>query len=195
MSERRLQIFFNFRSPYCYLASRSMFDVFAQFEIPLAWQPLGGWDGRSPPERAKSKLPIARQDVARWCKRLNIGFEPPPVTTDPTIAALGSLAAEASGQLAPYVIETMTQEWSHGRDIGDPQVMYDVCGAIGLERKAFDSAVASKANRQTLEENWSKASAAGVFGVPSFVVDDQIFWGNDRLDFLAEHLTELGLKK
>ena len=58
-----LKFFFNFRSPYCYLASKSMFDLVDDYHVNLIWRPLAGWDGRSAPDRAKVKVPITRQDV------------------------------------------------------------------------------------------------------------------------------------
>lgn len=195
MAKPRLQVFFNFRSPYCYLASRSMFATFERYDIELEWRPLGAWDGRSAPDRAKKKLPIARQDVSRWCRRLNMPFNPPPVTTDPTAAGLGSIAAERNGLLAPYVVGVMAQEWAHGRDIGEVEVLREVCTDIGLDPAALRAALENDDYKMALESNWQLAQDLGVFGVPTFVVHDQIFWGNDRLDFLAEYLTELGVEK
>jgi 2-hydroxychromene-2-carboxylate isomerase len=195
MPTPQLQIFFNFRSPYCYLASRSMFETFARFAIELDWRPLGSWDGRSAPDRAKKKLPIARQDVSRWCRRLGIPFKPPPVTTDPTAAGLGSIAAAQRGLLAPYVVGVMEQEWAHGRDIGEIEVLREVCARIGLDSAALGAAIESDDNKNLLEANWLLAQDLGVFGVPTFVIGDQIFWGNDRLDFLSEYLAELGIEK
>ena len=106
-----VQVYFNFRSPYCYLASKKMFDLVDQHGARFVWRPLGGWAGRSPPERAKYKLPIVRQDVKRWCKRMGIPFKPPPVTTDPTIAGAASLLAEERGKLREYVVAVMAKEW------------------------------------------------------------------------------------
>ena len=100
MSAPSLKIFFNFRSPYCYLLSRSLFEELANLTVKIEWYSLAGWDGRSPPERAKVKVPLTRQDVSRWCRRLNIPFNAPPITTDPTPAALLSFAAEEHGCLA-----------------------------------------------------------------------------------------------
>ena len=64
-----IRVFFNFRSPYCYLVSLSLFERLQAYEVTLVWRSLGGWDGRSPPERAKVKVPLTRQDVGRWCRR------------------------------------------------------------------------------------------------------------------------------
>lgn len=71
-------LYFNFRSPYCYLASKTMFDVLDDFHVNVLWRPLGGWEGRSPPDVAKVKVPVARQDVARIARRMGIPVNPPP---------------------------------------------------------------------------------------------------------------------
>ena len=195
MSRTAVKIFFNFRSPYCYLASHSLFERLTAFDSELVWRSLGGWDGRSPPERAKVKVPLTRQDVARWCRRMQVPFNPPPIATDPTPAALVAFAAESAGLLPRYVKRVMWREWADGQDIGQVQVLEGVADDIGLERAAVQAALDDFALLARLEENRQEAESLGVIGVPSFVVGDQIFWGNDRVDFLEEHLSALGLRK
>lgn len=195
MTTQTIKVFFNFRSPYCYLASKSMFRVFDDFHVDLEWYPLSGWDGRSPPEIAKSKLPIARQDMKRWARRLGIPVTPPPVTTDPTKAGMASLLAEQKGLLREYVVEMMRAEWACGYDIGEDEVLLKVGESIGLDRDELAAAMVDPVNQAKLDENWCYAESLGVIGVPTFVVGDEIFWGNDRIDFLVDHLTELRLRK
>lgn len=184
-------IYFNFRSPYCYLASKRLFDVADRFDVNFIWRPLGGWDGRSPPERAAVKVPLARQDLARFARRMGIPVNPPPKETDPTRAGAGSLLAEEKGLLRPYVVEVMRREWAEGGDIGDPDVLLDVGTKVGLDRGELAQAIDEPARRETLTANWTEAQVKGVIGVPSFVVGDEIFWGNDRIEFLEDHLREL----
>ncbi len=81
-----VKVFFNFRSPYCYLASKTMFEIFDKYNTNLLWRPVGGWDLRSPPDRAKKKVPLTRQDVARFAKKMGIPLNPPPMETEPTPA-------------------------------------------------------------------------------------------------------------
>ena len=88
-----LTLFFNFRSPYCYLASKRMFELFDAYHTNLVWRPLAGWSGRSAPDRAVKKLPVARQDVARFARRMGIPLNPPPITTDPTVGGGARRAA------------------------------------------------------------------------------------------------------
>ncbi|RBP16859.1 2-hydroxychromene-2-carboxylate isomerase [Roseiarcus fermentans] len=186
-----VKVYFNFRSPYCYLASKRMFDVLLAPDIQVLWRPLGGWNGRSSPERASYKLPITRQDVARWCRRMNIGFVPPPSTTDPTNAALGSLEAERLGVLQPYIVEVMREEWEFGHDIGQLEFLVRAAQRAGLSPDDLNAAIQNPENLTKLEENAKAAESDGAFGVPTFVVGAEVFWGNDRLDFLTEHLDAL----
>lgn len=195
MEPQAIKVFFNFRSPYCYLASKSMFSMFDDYYTKLEWYPLSGWDGRSPPEIAKTKLPIARQDMKRYARRLGIPVNPPPITTDPTKAGMGSILAEQKGLLREYIVEVMRAEWARGEDIGDEDILLGVGESIGLDRDELAAAIADPANQQKLEENWVYAESLGVIGVPTFVIGEEIFWGNDRIDFVHEHLTELRLRK
>lgn len=190
-----LKLFFNFRSPYCYLASKTLFSLVDDYRVELLWRPLGGWDGRSPPERAKVKVPLTRQDVARWARRMNIPCIPPPITTDPTLAGVVSLLAEEKGCLRDYVLETTHAEWGQGQDIGQPDILCAAAARAGLDAAEVMAALEDPARRQVLEDNWREAQALGVIGVPTFVIGEQIFWGNDRIDFAREHLREAGLAR
>lgn len=190
-----LKLFFNFRSPYCYLASKTLFSLVDDYRVELLWRPLGGWDGRSPPERAKVKVPLTRQDVARWARRMNIPCVPPPITTDPTPAGVVSLLAEEKGCLRDYVLEATHAEWGEGRDIGQQDILCAAAERAGLDAAEVAAALEDPARRQVLEDNWREAQSLGVIGVPTFVIGEQIFWGNDRIDFAREHLQEAGLAR
>lgn len=190
-----IKIFFNFRSPYCYLASKRMFSVFDEYHAKMIWKPFGGWSGRSAPERAKIKIPLVRQDVERSTRKLGIPFTPPPIETDPTLAGAISLAAEQEGVLEQYVVEVMRKEWAEGRNIGDIDVLLEAGEEIGLGRGVITRAANDEFLLKKLHENWAEAQTQGVFGVPTFVVGDQIFWGNDRIDCLKDHLHDLRLRK
>ena len=180
--------FFNFRSPYCYLASIKMWAIEDDHGGRIVMRPLGGWAGRSAPERAKKKLPISRQDVRRWARRMQIPITPPPVTTDPTSAARVALLAIEQGKLRPYTVAVMHAEWAQGLDIGDPEVLVAAAVSAGLEAADVRAAMDDPARQAVLDLNAASADELGIFGVPTFVVGDEIFWGQDRLDFVTEHL-------
>lgn len=192
---KQVHAYFHFRSPYCYLASKNLWPIVDDYHTQLVWRPLGGWNGRSPPDRAKIKIPLARQDLARQCRRMGIPCVPPPTSTDGTLAGAGSLLAEARGLLRPYIVEMFRAEWAGGLDIGLPEVRNAVAASVGLDVEEYEAWCNDPANLAQLDANWDEAQAKGVVGVPSFVIDDQIFWGNDRIDFVLEHLNDLRLAR
>lgn len=188
-------LFFNFRSPYCYLASKTLWPIVDAFDTRLVWRPVGGGDLRSPPDRARTKMPLARQDVARFARRMGVPMTPPPPTTDPTPAGAGSLLAEENGLLRPYLVEIMHREWGLGQDIGDPAVLRAVAVQIGLDPAALAQALDDGGYRARLKDNAAEAAERGVIGVPSFVIGDDIFWGQDRIDFVLEELAARGARR
>jgi 2-hydroxychromene-2-carboxylate isomerase len=190
-----LKLFFNFRSPYCYIASKFMFEVFDNYHAKLVWRPLGGWTGRSSPDRARVKVPITRQDVARITRRMGIPMNPPPISTEPTRAGAGSLLAEQKGVLRPYIVEMMRKEWAEGQDIGETEIILQVGEEVGLDRGELEQALDSEDNLALLGKNWEEAQDLGVIGVPSFVIGEEIFWGSDRIDYVKDHLRQLGLAR
>jgi 2-hydroxychromene-2-carboxylate isomerase len=187
-------LYFNFRSPYCYIASKTLFRIYDDFHANLVWRPLGGWSGRSSPERAKVKVPLTRQDVRRITAKMGIPMNPPPISTDPTIAGAGSLLAEKEGLLREWIVEVMRAEWADGLDIGDEQVLLDVGERIGLDCEALRSAFTDAGYLKQLEDNWSEAQELGLIGVPSFRIGDELFWGSDRIEYVIDHLNALRLR-
>ncbi len=190
-----VKVFFNFRSPYCYIASKTMFQVFDDFDTNLLWRPLGGWSGRSAPERAKIKIPLVRQDMRRITARLGIPMHPPPVATDPTIAGAASLLAEERGVLRQWIVEVMRAEWAQGLDIGDEAVLLDVGRGLGLDEQELQSSFSNPEYLDQLKENWFEAQDLGLIGVPSFQIGEELFWGQDRIEYVMEHLSTMRKRK
>ena len=190
-----VHVYFNFRSPYCYLVSKTMWPIFDDFHTNLIWHPVGGWNLRSPPDRAKKKLPIARQDMARFARRLGIPVNPPPMETEPTPAGAASFYAEAQGKLREYIVETMREEWEFGQNIAEDQALTNIATRVGLDPEAVLAASRSADQIAALEANAIAADEDGVIGVPSFRIDEEIFWGQDRVDFVIEKLVELRARR
>jgi 2-hydroxychromene-2-carboxylate isomerase len=136
-------------------------------------------------------MPLARQDIARFARRLKIPYNPPPPETDPTLAGAGSLYAEHAGLLRPYIQTVMHAEWGEGKNIGDPDVLLALAEQIGLDRQEFADAIHREENHRQLLRHAEIAKEHGVIGVPTFMVGEQIFWGQDRIDFVLEELDRL----
>lgn len=190
-----VKLFFNFRSPYCYIASKTLFRIYDDYHANLVWRPLGGWSGRSSPERAKVKVPLTRQDVRRITGKMGIPMTPPPLTTDPTKAGAASLLAEQRGLLRPWIVEVMRAEWAGGLDIGDEQVLLDVGEKVGLDQSELQAAFIDETRLAQLDRNWEEAQELGLIGVPSFQVGEELFWGSDRIEYVLDHLRGLRLSR
>ena len=190
-----VKLFFNFRSPYCYIASKTLFAIFDEFHTNLIWRPLGGWSGRSSPERAKVKVPLTRQDVRRITAKMGIPMNPPPLTTDPTKAGAASLLAQERNLLRPWIVEVMRAEWAGGLDIGDEQVLLEVGKKVGLDAAELQGAFSDEAKLSQLDKNWQEAQELGLIGVPSFQIGDELFWGSDRIQYVMEFLRDLRVSR
>jgi len=190
-----VSVFFNFRSPYCYIASKTLFQIFDDFHATMVWRPLGGWAGRSPPERARVKIPLVRQDMRRITAKMGIPMNPPPPATEPTIAAAGSLYAQEKGLLREWIVEVMRAEWACGQDIGDEAVLLDVGRSIGLAPDELRASFGDEAKLATLDANLAESESLGLIGVPSFKVGDELFWGADRIEYVLDHLRDLRLSR
>jgi len=191
----KVSLYFNFRSPYCYIASKTLFEIFDEYRVELVWRPLGGWSGRSSPDRAKIKIPLTRQDVRRVTGKMGIPMNPPPIETDPTIAGAASLLAQERGVLRQWIVEVMRAEWGEGQNIGEEQVLFTIGETMGLEKNALQDAFTNTAYLNQLESNWDEAQSLGLIGVPSFQIEEELFWGADRIEYVKDHLDNLRLRK
>jgi|TARA_B110000259_G_scaffold173931_1_gene207719 2-hydroxychromene-2-carboxylate isomerase len=172
-----------------------MWKIVDDFNVNLLWKPVGGWDLRSPPDRAKSKMSIARQDMARYAKRLGIPVNPPPIETDPTPAGAASLYAQHQGKLREYVVETMRIEWAEGKNIAQEGVLRDIAQRIDLDADQLINASLDPSNLTVLQNNFLDAGKDGAIGVPTFIIDGELFWGQDRIEFVLEKLLEFRAAK
>ncbi len=99
------------------------------------------------------------------------------------------------GKIREYIIETMREEWEFGRNIALEESIRNIAERCGLDADALVAASVDTDNLARLEENARLADEAGVIGVPTFVIDEDIFWGQDRIDFVCEKLEEMGAAK
>lgn len=98
--------------------------------------------------------------------------------------------AEQKGVLRRYIVEMMHKEWAEGQDIGDTDVILQVGESVGLDPVDLRDAIDSTENFSQMERNWEEAKEIGVIGVPSFVINEEIFWGSDRIEYLEDHVRE-----
>jgi 2-hydroxychromene-2-carboxylate isomerase len=185
---------FDFLSPFAYLARHRLTQIADQFGCTIAWHPVDlaatkkaagntGPGNRDMPV----KLAYFKTDLARWVKAYDL-----PFTWAGNYASrqmnIGALYARERGRAAEYVQRAFHAGWGSGHRLDDAQVLRDLAQSFGWDGGDFLTWIASPAGADAYAEETAAAIARGVFGVPTMLVDDQMWWGNDRLFMLAEYL-------
>lgn len=155
---------------------------------PMALFPRTG--GQVLAERHDSRKAYRLQELDRWARRLGVPLklQPRHFPTNPAPAAYAIIAAQekGGGDLDKLVTGLSRACWEEDRDIAEDDVIRECLGAAGFDTGLAFSGMLLGA--EIYPRNLEDAVEAGVFGVPFFVVEGARFWGQDRLDFLAEHL-------
>jgi 2-hydroxychromene-2-carboxylate isomerase len=190
-----LEFFYDFVSPYSYLASSRVEAVAARAGATLRWRPflLGGVfkaTGNHAPIETVAKGRHMWVDLDRWARRQGVPFRrPDPFPFSPILALRAALAAEAAGKLVPYTHAVYKAAWADGRDVGDPAALAAVASEAGLDGQAL--VAAAPGYKEALMKQTQSAIDRGAYGAPACFVGEQLFIGNDRLDFVEEALKVL----
>ncbi|MBK9117917.1 MAG: 2-hydroxychromene-2-carboxylate isomerase [Betaproteobacteria bacterium] len=196
MSGSPLQFFFDFSSPYGYLAAQKIDALAAQHGRTVDWRPmlLGvvfKQTGGAPLTEVPVKGPYSKHDFARSARFHGIEFRMPPVFPIPAQApariVLWAKQGNAAG--AAQVAKALYRAYFvDGLDISQPDVAAEVAGRAGFDAAAARAAVDDPAIKDALRREVEAAIAAGVFGSPFVIVDGEPFWGMDRFDQLERWL-------
>jgi 2-hydroxychromene-2-carboxylate isomerase len=189
MSDAELTFYYDFSSPFSYLAATQIERIAAEAGARLRWRPilLGALFRKigtpdvplfemSPPKRS-----YFSRDLQHWAAYWGVPLSWPSRFPMRTVAPLRlALATEAAGgDIAAVSRAIFSAYWVDDRDIADPTVLSDFGDVAAIETPAIKDA---------LRASTDEAIAAGVFGVPSFVVRGHLFWGQDRLALVARAL-------
>lgn len=191
---KSVEFFFDFGSPTSYLAWTQLPKIAANADAQIIWRPmlLGGVfkaTGNSSPVQIPAKGRYMLQDLARFAERYGVplAFNPSfPINTLTLMrGAAGYLDDERFELFVKTVFEAM---WVHKKNMGDLQQVAQALTAAGFEPEEFARLTADEAVKERLKANTEEAIKRGVFGAPSFFVGDELHFGQDRLDFVAEAL-------
>ncbi len=187
-----LEFFYDFGSPYTYLASTQVEAVAARAGAALRWRPflLGGVfkaTGNRAPLETPAKGRHMLVDLQRWAHRLGVPLRFPATFPIPTVLALRcALAAEAQGKLVPFSQAVFRAAWVDEQDVASPEVLAGLADDLDLDGAAL--VAAAPGYKEALARSTAEAVERGAFGAPTFFVGDAMFVGNDRLDFVEEAL-------
>ena len=192
---RAITFYFDFLSPYTYLALTQLPALAEQAGATVDYKPISVLAvmqlvGNSPTTiLSKAKGAYAMADIGRWAGRYGVPVGPDRAQRQIDDAALlaGAAAAGEVGQIAGYTQAVFGAVWGEGPAITDDGVLRDVLRKGGVTNVEAILAGRERGAR-IVEANVKAAAEAGIFGVPSFVLGGQLYFGNDRLSFLQEAL-------
>jgi 2-hydroxychromene-2-carboxylate isomerase len=186
-----VEFYFEFASPYGYLASTRIDALAAEFGRAVAWRPIM----LGPMMKATGSGPLlllqpvkgdyALRDIARFARLLGVQL------TMPEVFPLNSLAASRAYWWLvdddPALAKRLAQavfaaHWGEGRDMSTPATVAEVAAPLGIVPDELLAAVTDPKIKQRLKDETQAAADKGVFGSPFILIDSEPFWGADRLD-------------
>lgn len=196
---RVIEFIFDFGSPNAYLAYKVLPQIAERTaaEIKLIPCLLGGifkLTGNQSPMTAfggvKGKLDYEALETRRFIAKhgLTAYRANPHFPVNTLLIMRGMIAAQRAGVDQRYLDAVLAAMWENGEKMDDPEVVARVLGAAGLDGQALLAATQEAAVKAELMANTEAAAARGVFGIPTFFIGDEMFFGKDRLDQVEEAL-------
>ena len=189
----RLDFWFDFASTYSYLAAMAIEEAAAERDLGLRWRTFligpifhaQGWD-TSPFNIYQAKGRNMWRDMERQCAARGLPLvRPVPFPQNSLKAARIAIAAEKEPWQPAYCRNVFAAQFGEGRTICDDATLADALTGAGAEPRDWLELVSDPEVKGRLRRRTDDAIAAGIFGAPSFLAGDELFWGNDRLEQAA----------
>ena len=194
---KQVEFFFDFGSPYSYLAYHQLPKIAAKRNATIVWRPmlLGGVfqaTGNHSPIEIPAKGRYSLIDLQRWAQHFGV-----PMTMNPhfpinTLTLMrGAVALQGRGEaeFERYLAAIFAAMFERPRNLGQAEEVTAVLHENGFDPVQFQRLVSDPTVKEQLKRNTEEAVARGVFGAPTFFVGEQMFWGQDRLDFVDQALS------
>ena len=191
---RDLEFYFDYGSPNAYLAHIRLPAILERTSARLIPRImlLGGVfqaTGNASPAANKLKAPNGRRDLLRFVGKYRVPFRMNPHFPVNTLKLMrGAVVAEAEGFLDRYSDAVLAGMWRDGLDMSADEVITGVLRDAGLDPRLIAARMSEEAIKEKLKTYTAAAVARGVFGAPTFFVEDEMFFGQDRLDFVEDAL-------
>ena len=187
---RTLEFFYDYGSPYSYLADTQVEAIAKRAGATLVRKPmlLGGVfkaTGNASPMTVELKSKWSAFDMPMWSRHYGVPFNRNPFFPVNTLALMrGAAAAQIDGLFERYHPAMYRAMWVEGRNLNDIAEVAAVLTAAGLDARKFGARIQDQDVKDRLKATTDEAVARGVFGAPTCFVGDMMFFGNDRLPFV-----------
>jgi len=194
--QRNVEFYFDVGSPAAYLAWTQMPALCKSAGGTLEYRPmlLGGVfqaTGNQSPMNIPAKSAYMKEDLARFAQRYGVPFRHNPhfpINTLMLMRIAAGLQLRDPDKLVPYVDAVYRAIWVDGKDMNDPQVVASVLEQAGFDAGALVALASDPEVKDHLKSLTAIAVERGVFGAPAFFIGGQLYWGQDRLDFVKQAL-------
>ncbi len=194
MKHAELEFWFEYGSTYTYLTVARMESVALAKGLSVLWRPFllmpilieHGLD-KGPFLGHPAKLRYMWRDLERRAKRHELGYRRPSAYPPNTLltARIG-LLGQREGWCADFTREVFRLHWTEDVSIGSDDNIRRSLASVGKDVHDIRGAAETEANKRALRDQTSKARDLGIFGSPTFVVGEETFWGDDRLEDAIE---------
>jgi 2-hydroxychromene-2-carboxylate isomerase len=197
MPAKTIEFYFDFGSPTTYLAHTQLpklaVDAGAQIQyVPMLLGGVFKATGNQSPVMVPAKGRWMGEDLPRFARRYGVPyqFNPHfPINTLTLMRGAVGLQMRDPQRFMPYVNAVFRAMWVEPANLGDPAVLASTLGAAGFDAESFMALVGDAEVKAKLIANTEAAVARGVFGAPTCFVGREMFFGQDRLDFVREAAT------
>lgn len=189
-----LDFYFDFMSPYAYLASVRLPSIAQRFGVEVSYHPIDlgiakfSIGNTGPPNR---ELHVKRnhlaRDLQRWAQRYEIPLRFPE-RLDSRLLNTGFFYAKHRSRAAEYLRHGFHRVWGEGNSPDDIVVFRSICKTLNWDLEDFIHYINSESGSRAYSQSTSAAISNQVFGVPMVKIGAEMWWGNDRLDFVIDYL-------
>lgn len=189
---RQIEFWFDFVSPMSHIAYYRLPELRDRTGAEIVFRPmlLGGVmkeTGNAPPVTIPAKGAYYQVDIPRCAARYGIPVMPNPHFPVNTIAAMrGCFVALAEGFFDAYADAMFQAVWVDAKNLGDPKVFAEVLETAGFDAAAMAGEIRKPDAKDKLIAATGEAVSRGIFGAPSFFVGDELFFGQDRMDYVID---------
>ena len=189
---KSFDFFFDFTSPYSYLAHKQIRNIEKQYKIDINYMPilLGGLHNLAEieaPVLIPSKAKFMIKDCKLFAEKLNIKFKFNSYFPIQSLNLMrGVLIARKENKTSLYIDKFFDACWKDGLNLNNQNIVNKILEDLNFNIETFKLKISEQKIKDELKKRTKDAFLKGVFGAPSFIINNKMFWGQDRLEFVLK---------
>jgi 2-hydroxychromene-2-carboxylate isomerase len=196
-----IKLYYDFKSPFTYLAMEPAYKLEETHRLRLRFIPLElaireayGGELEQRAQRDWDKVRYLYMDMRRFANERGLIIRGPQKIFDSRLALMGGLFADRNGRFRPYADRVFERFFKRELNIEEIDALAAVMAEAGLDAAGFRR-YAEGEGPNDLRAAAAEAERDGVFGVPTFIVAGELFWGNDRVEWVVKKLDQMKLRR